>query len=329
MGEAVRTSSTVRNSESRRGRLAHWLLLEGNRMTVTSCIVVAVVLIMGVLAVFDVLAVGSDGSVATLFGSGIAAGVVTLVTIALSINQLVLARVFGSPGQLSDRLDGTRDLRRTVEELAQAPSSPNDPAAFLSMIATTLTNRTETLHRAIESSEWTPPADVTTALDDISNYGSNIDDALDGQTAIVDVLDVVLGPQYAFNMTAVHHLQNEYAASLPDDAQTEFNAIERLLESIAITRQFFKTLVLQQDFAHLSRIIIYSGTSALLVAITLTLIYRTDSVTIASSTLPIVVSVGIGVIFFPLAAFLAYILRAATIAHRTVSVGPFVPPGEE
>lgn len=29
-----------------------------------------------------------------------------------------------------------------------------------------------------------------------------------------------------------------------------------------------------------------------------------------------------------MALFVAYVLRAATVARRTVSVGPFVPPGD-
>ncbi|WP_205743002.1 hypothetical protein [Halalkalirubrum salinum] len=127
-------------------------------------------------------------------------------------------------------------------------------------------------------------------------------------------------------MTAVHHLQNEYHASLSEEVRTEFQAIEELLESIAIVRQFYKTIAIQQDFATVSRLLIYSGVLALVTVISLTLIYRTNSVTVPASILPVVVSVGIGIIVSPLALFVTYILRAATIARRTVSVGPFVPP---
>jgi hypothetical protein len=273
-----------------------------------------------------VLAVGPNSSAATIFGSGLTSGVVTLVTVALSINQLVLSRVFGSITELTDRLDGSRDLRQSVEEIAGVPSSPNDPADFLSMIATTLSERASRLLAMGESADWGSTAGITSALHDFVEYGQSIDDRLESNSKVTDILGVVLGPEYATNMTAVHHLQNEYATSLPEDAREEFRAIEELLESIAVVRQFYKTIAIQQDFAELSRLIVYSGLIALLSAISLTLVYRTNSVTLPVSVLPVVVSVGIGVIVAPLALFVAYILRAATVARQTVSVGPFVPP---
>jgi ABC-type multidrug transport system fused ATPase/permease subunit len=109
---------------------------------------------------------------------------------------------------------------------------------------------------------------------------------------------------------------------------SELEALNDLLEALAITRQFFKTMALQQDFAKLSRLIISLGLAALLVAIAIALVYRTDATTVPPEVLGDVVSVGIGVVLAPLAAFVAYLARAATIAYRTVSVGPFVPPSE-
>lgn len=38
------------------------------------------------------------------------------------------------------------------------------------------------------------------------------------------------------------------------------------------------------------------------------------------------VPLALGIVVVPLALFSTYVLRAATVAHRTVSVGPFIPP---
>jgi hypothetical protein len=328
MGSDFSTSSSVLVSGGVWAQLKYWFLLEGDRTAVTGCIVVIVVLVGGTLVALGVVDVGPNGSAATLFGSGITSGVVTLVTIALSINQLILTRVFGSPGELDDRLEGTRELRRSVENLAGEPSSPTDPAGFLSMLARTLQERTTALLRAIDASEWNPPDEATDALRTVADYGDNVDDSLSEGTNVVEVLEVVLGDEYARNLAAVRHLQNEHADALSADVRTEFRAVVDLLERIAVTRQFFKTIALQRDFAHLSIVIVYSGLLALVVAISLTLVYRTNSVTIPADLLPAVVSVGLGVIVAPLAAFMAHIFRAATIASRTLSVGSFVPPDE-
>ena len=127
-------------------------------------------------------------------------------------------------------------------------------------------------------------------------------------------------------MTAVSHLRSEYAASIPEEALSDFQAIEDLLESIAVIRQFYKTITIQQDIATLSRLLVYSGIAALVAAIVVTRIYRTNSTTLPVAVLPVVVSVGTGVIVAPLSLFVAYILRTATVARQTVSAGPFIPP---
>jgi hypothetical protein len=322
----IRTANSVRDYDTVWERVADWVLLNGDRRIVASCLVVAVVGVVWVLVSVGVLAVGPNSSVATIFGSGLTSGVITLLTIALSINQLVLSRVFGSVNILVDRLNGSRELRRTVESIAEVPSSPNDPADFLSLVAKTLSDRAAGLVAASDGPDWNPPAKLTSALRDVAAYGDSIDAHLEANTRMTDVLGVVLGPEYAINMTAVGHLQNEYAASIPEDALAEFQAIEELLESIAVVRQFYKTIAIQQDLATLSRLLVYSGVTALVGTIVVTLIYRTNSTTLPTSALPVVVSVGIGVIVAPLALFVAYILRAATVARQTVSVGPFVPP---
>lgn len=326
MSENVSTSSSVRSFDGPVDRVAHWLLLGGNRTVIAGGIVLTVFCFLFGLISAGLVAVGPASTAGTAFASGLISGTLTLVTVALSINQLILSRVFGSPNDLRAKLDGTQRLRRRVQRRAGQPSTPNDPADFLALVASTLSARARRLRSALEDSGWTPPADVADYVDGIEAYGESIDSKVESKTAIVDVLDVVIGTEYARNLTATEHLRNEYDDHLSDGADAELEAVEELLEVIAITRQFFKTLSLQQDFARLSRVVAYSGLLALVTSLVMALIYRTNSVTIPPEYLTLVVSLGVAVVVVPLAVFLAYILRAATIARHTVSVGPFVPP---
>jgi hypothetical protein len=321
----LRTESSVYGKTTWE-RVTAWVLIEGDRSVVASGITVGIVGIVGALIWRDTLALGPDSSVDALFSSGFTAGVITLITISLSINQLVISRVFGTVSSLRARLDGARELHETVAALAGRPASPNDPAAFLSLIARTLNDRVTTLRVMDEFGDWDPPSEVTDALRDIGEYGDNIDSRLEDNTEVDYLLTILLGTEYAVNLTAIQHLQNRYADSFPEAVQAELRAIDELLESVAIVRQFYKTIALQEDFAELSRTIVYTGLIAFVTTISLTLIYRENVVTIPTSTLPVVVSLGIGVVTAPLALFVSYILRAATIARQTVSVGPFIPP---
>lgn len=326
MAPDLRTESSVRDYDTVWEHAANWVLLDGDRRAVAGCLAVAIAGLVWALISVGVLAVGPNSSVAGIFGSGLTSGVVTLLTIALSINQLVLSRVFGSVNVLADRLKGSRELRQSVESIAEVPSSPNDPADFLSLVARTLSDRAARLVETGDGADWDPPARLTSALGDVAAYGDSIDAHLEANARMTDVLGVVLGTEYARNMVAVSHLRSEYEASIPEDALADFQAIEDLLEAIAVVRQFYKTIAIQQDLATLSRLLVYSGVAALVAAIVVTLIYRTNSATLPVAVLPVFVSVGIGVVVAPLSLFVAYILRAATVARQTVSVGPFIPP---
>jgi hypothetical protein len=326
MDPSVGTARSAGGGKSRLDRVADWLLLEGDRRVVAAGIVLVAALTAGSLVAAGVLAVGPGSSVARLFGSGLTAGVITLLTIALSINQLILSRVFGSPAELYDRLEGSRALRGRVERHAGQPSSSNDPAAFLSLLASTLSERAAEARSLVERTG--SHGSVAAALEDIVAYGRSIDQQVEAETSVTRILGVILGPEYAINMTAVRHIENAHRESLPPDAVAELQALGELLEHVAVVRQFFKTLALQRDFAALSRLLVYSGLVALLVSVSLTLVYRTSSVTLPEPSLSLLVPVALAVAVAPLALFAAYILRAATVAHRTVSVGPFVPPEE-
>jgi hypothetical protein len=328
MAPGLRTVSSAGRRDRLRNRLKEWLFLEGSRLVVAIGIIAVFVGVLGTFVSSDMIAVGADSSVASVFASGIVSGVVTLVTIAVSINQLVLSRMFGSPGKLRDRLEASRDLRERVERLAGQPSSPNDPAAFLSLLATTLSERATAALSTVEQTAADSPAEVTDALTDLAEYGRSINTQIEDGTPIIDILGVTAGPEYAINITAVQHLRNEYGESFSANTRAELEAVDELLESVAVVRQFYKTLALQQDLAILSRHLIYSGLTALLVSISMALVYRTDTVMLSPSALAVLVPIAVGVVVAPLALFGAYIIRAATVAYRTVSIGPFIPPGE-
>jgi len=327
MSDTITTSRSVRDVQGVRERTVHWLVLGGNRVVVAAFLVLAVAAFCFVAAELGLLAIGADSAASAAFASGFISGTITLVTIALSINQLILSRVFGSPNELADQLAGTRDLRRRLRERADEPVVPNDPAEFLELVAETLTDRANRLQDAVGDDHADADA-LHDFADGIALYGGRIADQIESQTAIVEVLEVILGTEYAQNLTATQHVRNRFGDDLPSGACAELDAIEDLLEAIAVTRQFFKTLSLQQDFARLSRVVAYSGLLALTASVAMALIYRTHSTTIPESVLPLVFAVGIGVIVTPLVVFIAYVFRAATIARHTVSVGPFVPPEE-
>lgn len=310
---------------ARRSRVVQWVLLEGSRLAVTAMIVAAVAVLTYALIRLGVLAVGPSSSIPTMLGSGGLAGLVTLLTITLSINQLTLSRLFGSPDSLSDRLEGTLDFRRSVEELAGEHESPNDPGDFLALVARTLRDEVDGLAEAVEGGESAGEFEPFTAA--VADYADGLAE-VGGSDSTVDVLSMLLGPAYADNMTVALGLQRAHGDELGAAASDRLARVVDLLQAIAISRQFFKTIAVQQDLARLSRRLIYSGLAAVVAVIYLTLAYTSSSVTLPSAYLPVVVTVVITLLVVPLAQISSTLLRVATVSMYSVSVGPFVPPEE-
>ena len=321
------TAPTVHTPEGAWERFVAWLLLTGSRGAVTALVVGSIVGTVAIAIGLDLISIGADSQTATVFASGLTAGTFTLVTVALSINQLILSRVFGSPNELLQRLDGSRDLRERVRSYSGVATTPTDLSGFLALTGRTLRDRADRLDGALRTGEWAPPQAVDDYVDDVGSYGGDLDDLVSEGDPLSDSLDAVIGAEYAENLGATEAVRYAYGDRFPTDAAAEIEAIDDLLESIAVTRQFLKTVMLQQNFARLSRVLAYTGTFAVVTSAGTTALYLTDTITLDPETFPLVFLGIIAVVFLPLAAFIAYLLRAATVGYRTVTVGPFAPPG--
>ena len=306
----------------------HWVLYRGNRLALTAAILLVVFGSLLFLTGTDVLAVGPGSIAGTLFSSGLTSGVLTVVTLILSINQLILSRVFGSPGDLRDRLDGTKAYRARIEDLAGVHATPNDPAGFIALLGETIADRARALSADLEQTISGADEEIGETLDAVADYGQRLADALEPEASIAEVLNVLLSTDYARKMTDVHELSNRFGAELDPVQRGDLETLEQLLEDVAIARQFFKTLALQQNFARLSRIIAVTGLAAFFATVLLSLVYRSSGVTLEPRLMPLVVSAGLTIVSAPIVAVIVYVLRAATVARHTVSVGPFVPPHE-
>jgi len=300
-----------------------WLLIDGNRLAVALGVSVGIGAVIYGLVAADYLAVGPQSHFPTLTGSGLTSGLLTLLTVTLSINQLILSRVFGSTDKLSDRLSGVVDFRDRVETIADVPASPSNPAEFLALVGETMVDRVERVRRTAD-----PNPDLRSYLDAIEGYAGKLSSLRERSDSTRELLSTLLGPGYANNLVATERVRNEYEGDLPEEASDHLAAIHDLLKAVAVTRQFFKTLAIQQDLARLSRMLVYFGVPGLVTLFGLTLAYTRSTVSVPPALRIWVASVGLAVVSLPISVLVAYMLRVATVSLYSVSVGPFVPPEE-
>lgn len=326
MSERDRASTT--DAGSTVARLVKWVTLDGSRLAIAGVLIVGIFLLTLGLVAADVLTVGPRSSVKTMFGSGVVAGQFTVITVALAINQLVSSRVFGSPNDLSEKFEGGQDIRENVERIASRGSSPVETAAFVSFIGTALRERLAAFGRNVGARPDLPDDELEAYSSRLDEYAAEIERVSD-EMHPVTVIEITAGSEYARHIRDTDEVSHGRSDELPERAREDLTAIGELLRSLSISRQYFKTIALQQDFAQLSRLLIYAAVPAVLTSLYVPLLYQSGpSTTIPVRYLPVVVSGAIAVVLLPLVILLVHLLRLTTIMRYTVSVGPFVPPVE-
>lgn len=311
--------------------VTRWVLITGSRGVLAVGLAILLSAVTFALVTTDLVYVGAGTALVSVLSSGMIAALATIVTVTLSINQLILSRVFGSPADLTDRLEGNLEFRQSIEDVAGVDTSPNDPGSFLSLLASSLEQRAAELDRITATADVDDEigTEIQSFTTDLVEYAEHLGtgEELD---RTYEVLSLIFGTEYADYIDDARRLDQGSSTELPDAATDHIAAILTLLKGIATIRQFFKTLAIQQDLASLSRKLIYTGVPAIVAAYYLAISYRSPGLasSIPDAVLPVAVAVGTGVFFLPLLVLISYILRVATVTLYTVSVGSFVPPEE-
>jgi len=302
-------------------RLRRWVFLEGNRLVITAVVCLGVFAVTRVLVAAGLLAVGPRSSISTLFASGVTAGVFTLITLTLTVNQLISSQAFGQPDSLRSRYEEGVEFHDSVSELNPSGRAPVRGSEFVSATGTALAAHVRSLR------EHPTAGDTAAAVDALAerlgDYADQVE-SVSSEMQPITVISTLGGSDYARLRAETAAVQADVDSS--DGLADDLGAIAELLGHVSVGRQYYKTIALHQQLAQLSRQVIYISLPTLLVAMYVPLLYRSETVTVAESLLPWVISGAFGVVLCPLALLLVSLLRVATVMRYTVSVAPFVPP---
>ena len=307
-------------------RFARWTILTGSRRVLAGGVTLGFFLLVWGLVSHGVISVGPRTPITSVLGSGVVAGLFSLISVTLAINQLISSRIFGGLSQMENRLEGGRELRDTISNIA-GESPPIRTAALLSFIGETLEEQAHTLsnvHRSGDAEIDEALDSYVTGIDDYAEHLQQVSDDAPAQTVIA----TLAGSGFAHHHKRTDDLQENYATDLTDIELERLDAIKKLLDALSISRQYFKTVAIQQGLAQLSRQFIFIAFPAVMVALLVPLLYKTNPPAVLSPHVPLIASASLAVVIAPLVLVLAYILRIATIFEHTVTVAPFVPPAE-
>ena len=308
-----------------------WLLLEANRWVVAGALASLIFLVFMIWGVMKPVSLHStmqsSDMVETVF-AGLVGAIITGTTLVVTINQLVLSQEIGSLGNQRSRMDVTMDYRQNTDSLL-GMTTPADPATYLHALIETSEQRAQTLRDTLSETEHQA---LYKKVDEyVTDLVENADHArthLEGRDfGTFDVLSPALDYNYDRKMHDIRRLGMEYEDSLTEEERTAFRNLLEALTMYGPVREYIKDLYIQWALVKLSRAILYAAVIALTTAGGM--VVFVDPTTFPGTFLGIesvlwVVSAAFAISALPFLLFTSYILRLATLAKQTLSMGPLI-----
>ncbi|MWV63309.1 hypothetical protein GRS48_00475 [Halorubrum sp. JWXQ-INN 858] len=330
--------SERRTSESEAGLISietnpllQWVLVNGNRWVVSA---VALVLVglgfigSGVIWSDELVTLFTEEQVVQTILLALFSGIILLVSIALSVNSIVLSQEITALGDQEEEIEETFSFRDSVREHTNSDVSPARPAAFLEAIFDSIRTNAEELSESTSNDGAALTSQVGLIADDIVTQVDTVEGRLENAVGISEVMFAGIQYNYSRQIYAIRQLRVDHEGTLTDSQLENIDELLTTLKYFTIGREYFKTLYFKQELANLSRGLLVIAFPALVY-----LVYAILS--LRAGLLPEFPIVGVpSIIWFvgftyivgmiPYTLFSAYVLRTATISIRTLAAGPFI-----
>lgn len=316
---------TERSSKWRQRDVHRWFLLTGNRNRVAATVVVGFLVVLALLRVADVIAVTNSDPV-TRSMSNFIGGNITLITIVISINQLIISREFATPDEVRERIDEMLDYQEEVEEHAHGDEvSPTTPGAFLDFLTDVKRDHAVAFRDAVDGCSDEVRTDVDQFVTALVGQADRATETIEqDQYGSFDTLLTVMEIDYSQDLQTARRIRKDHGDGLPPTAADELDDLVQLLEDIGVARRYFQTLYMQRELADLSRKLLYTGVPAIGAALVSVWIYgQSIGPTLRPPFLEAAIFSLAALAFLPIAVLFAYVLRVATVTRRTASTVPF------
>lgn len=333
--DARATRSSASASTNAASSVKRWFLLDGNRyvlVTVLAAIQFGILLGLGWSGLLPMASASANNS---LFASA-NTGLFTLVTITISINQLILSRILGTPEEIQTRMDSVETFRGRLDEMdPQRAISPIEPPQFLRFVMTVLRDRARALDAAFETESYDPQTSehVDELVDSVSLLSERVVEKIDREATKTQTKDMyvslapVLNNNYSQHIHTVRFLRASLADDLSESESRALTELEAVLEQVNLTRHYFKTLYTHEELATLTQAMLLTGVPALFIS-SLAVLAFGQGVSLGHTANVLLVSATFTVLTVPLLILFSFVLRLTTVAMRTTTYGAFLPAEE-
>lgn len=307
-------------------RFKLWILLRMDRRVLAATL--AAMVFGGLLILNTVGPSPMDRVIETADGlwwvfSSLITAVITVVALVVTFNQLVLSQELGALGDQRERMEGAEAFRTDAEQWLDVDVSPPDPASFMDAMLESIQTRAELL-----LADDTVEDQAESFAQEVANDARSVRDSLeDAEFGTFDLLFAILNFNYSLKLFEARRLITNQGDQLSDESRTALDELVSIFGFFGPAREHIKTLYFQWELVNLSRAMLYSSVPALIVAIGMLLFVDTAGVTATTfgiDNIVWLVLAGVIIVLTPFFILMAYVLRIATVAKRTLAIGPFV-----
>jgi len=325
-------------SDTMRGRISGsrwkpWVLLSATRWhmaALLSSVIFVTIVLTSLLDVAPMREVIRTQTALWWVFSPLIGAVITGVTLVVTFTQLVLSQELGPLGDQRDRMNGAMAFRNDVESWLGVSPSPPDPSSFLEAFLDGVQDYTEDLRAAAEHCDDEETREqINDLAERFTEHAESVGEELENATfGEFDVLYSALDYNYSWKIYEARRLKETHAEELDEETTESLDDVINVLEFFGPAREHFKTLYFQWELINLSRVMLYAAVPALTVTFLIQFYVSPKSsfsvVYLGVDGLVWVVATGVTVTLVPFFLLMSYILRIATVAKRTLAIGPFI-----
>jgi uncharacterized membrane protein len=316
-------------------RLEQWFLLTANRWLVVG------LLLAGIFT--SIVLVGAFGpvSVRQFVVAGVSSGttlvellktIVSVVTIVLSINSLVLSPQLGPVDNQREILNDAMSLRENAEDILDAAVAPSSPGKFLQALAAAVGMQARVFENASDE-DGKPREELRQYAENVTGDANRVATALQGeQFGKFEALPVVMNFNTSGKIRGARRIRREHSETLSDIDHEALEELVDTLELFVTARAYLKTIYIRSEFINFSRALLYTGLPSLLLSFLAIQIYGPGvfpGTTFGVANQLWFVSGAVTVTLVPVTVLISYTGRLATLAQSTLFLAPFVAGEEE
>ncbi|MFB6102032.1 MAG: hypothetical protein ABEJ73_05650 [Haloplanus sp.] len=321
MTRSAGNADTDRRIGSLPGRMYRWLLLDGDRAVVAGAALLGGFLVVGVAGhtVGHLLSLEAPhDQTTTPLVSTLLSGNFLLFSIVVSVNSLFVTQEVSALDREFGRIQSIVEYRRQLEDVLEVEHVPAEPAQFVRRLSAEILRLAQDIDDDLHAADVDLRADLDRYLSSLATETGEMNQQLVAAASNADLVIAMMDYNHDRQIHDLRQLRSAHSDALPARTNESVDDLLQLLQYFATARSYFKSLYIRQEFANLSRHLVF--TSVVSVATTATFLHFLDAIPLTHLLVTTIEAVALA----PFILVGSYVLRVAAVSRRTQAAGQFV-----